>query len=347
MPTIFYIPDADITVTPTTPLGVGAADGGNTGAQLDGATIAISPTATLTSFEASDNDDFFNDNDGNQRIDDPLASGLPAGDVFQAEYTLTLDGDGGPFTAIGLVSGPGLKNVVGLSFIGETPPPGAVLTVTETADGPAVGDESIAFSSLATVICFTPGTMILTEAGMRAIETLGTGDRIVTRDNGVQTLRWAGTSHLTAGQLQAAPHLAPVLIKAGAFGPGLPARDMHVSPNHRFLVDGWRAQTLFGHAELLVRAQAMRNDSTIVTDRSVASVDYIHLMFDRHEVITADGVATESFQPSAGVTQGLDARVRDEIMTLFPQLKTGDLGDLARPARTTLSDTDAQAFLAG
>lgn len=346
MPTLFYIDASDITITPD---GVAlGSPGGGAAAQLADATLEISPTAILQSLEVSDNDDFFEDNDlgptVGQMIGDPLASGQPAGEFIQAEYSITVEAGGESFDAVGVALGTGFQNVIGLAFVGEVPPTGVPLTVTATGEGPTSTD--LAFADIATVICFTPGTMILTETGLRAIETLDFGDRIVTRDNGLQTLRWAGTSHLTAEQLQAAAHLAPVLIKADTFGPGLPARDMRVSPNHRFLVDGWRAQTLFGHAELLVRAQAMCNDSTILTDRSVTSIDYIHLMFDRHEVITADGVATESFQPSVGVTQGLDARVRDELLALFPQLKTGDLGELARPARTTLSDSDARAFLA-
>lgn len=344
MATVSFIAASDLTISNNTPLGSPA---GGAGGQLDGQTITINSGAVLQSVEVADNEEFFSDNDlgpiNGQTISDPLTSGLTEGEFIQAEYTLTLEAGGETFTALGVALGKGFKNVVGLAFVGDVPPVGVELSVIDTQEGPEAG--AVAFDSLATVICFTPGTMILTEQGLRAIETLTAGDRIVTRDNGVQTLRWSGLSHLSAGQLKTAPHLAPVLIKADSFGPGLPARDMHVSPNHRFLVDGWRAQTLFGEGELLVRAQAMRNDRSIITDHSVSSVDYIHLMFDRHEIITADGVPTESFQPSLAVTDDLDAAVRNELLTLFPHLKTADLGDLAQPVRTTLTDSDARALL--
>jgi len=345
MPTVSFIGASDLTITPAgTELG---SPGGGAAAQLDGATIQLNSDAVLQSVEVADNDDFFADNDlgpaSGQTISDAGTTGLPDGEFIQAEYTITLEAGGETFTAVGVALGKGFKNVIGLSFVGDVPPLGVELTVTSTEEGP--GADDLAFSELATVICFTPGTMILTENGPRLIETLTAGDRIVTRDNGVQTLRWSGLSHVSAGQLSAAPHLAPVLIKADSFGPGLPARDMHVSPNHRFLIEGWRAQTLFGESELLVRAQAMRNDRTIITDRTAKSVDYIHLMFDRHEIVTADGLATESFQPSDAVKDDLDASVRNELLTLFPQLATETLGDLAKPARATLRDADARVLL--
>ena len=93
------------------------------------------------------------------------------------------------------------------------------------------------------IICFTEGTRISTPHGQRNIETLGIGDEVLTLDNGVQRIRWIGRRTVPA-----VGKLAPVRIKAGAFEN---ARDLLVSPQHRMLLDGWRAQLLFGEEQVL------------------------------------------------------------------------------------------------
>jgi len=42
------------------------------------------------------------------------------------------------------------------------------------------------------VVCFTSGTELLTKRGKQLIENLRVGDMIVTRDNGLQPLKWIG-----------------------------------------------------------------------------------------------------------------------------------------------------------
>lgn len=354
MPTITYFQTEDITVSgrdnpPANPLNSGGAAKG-----LDGTTLTIAADASLQSFDLIDTADtnFDDDMDAQQTLADPTQLGFAAGTVVPVdnEWTLILSAGEDLFTAYGVAVGPG-ENIVGLTFVGDTPPRGVELSVIDTLEGaglrgqPAVDYADLTPAEISGVICFTPGSMILTAQGPRLIQDLRRGDLIVTRDNGLQPLRWSGRSHLNAAQLTALPQLAPVRIKAGAFGPGLPARDMHVSPNHRFLIQGWRADILFGTPEVLVRAQALRNDSTIVTDHCAKDVTYIHLMFDQHQVITADGLETESFQPAADVTDGLDAQVRSELLTLFPQFRTNDLGALAKPVRMAVSDADAQTLM--
>lgn len=349
MPTLYYIATDDITVdgrpnAPENPLNSGGAAAG-----LDNTTLTIAADATLQTVEINDsaNTTFDDDVDAQQTLADPAAFGFaPDANVgVDSEWTLILSDGQDMFTAYGVAVGP-TENIIGLVFLGDLPPKGVTLSVIETLEGAGDrGQPAVEYDDLAQAICYTPGTLIETPQGLRAVETLRPGDQIVTRDHGAQTLRWFGRSTLSAGQLRAAPHLTPVLIKKDALGPGLPARDMHVSPNHRFLISGWRAEMLFGTSEVLVRAQAMRNDTSILSATATRSVDYIHLMFDRHEVITADGLPSESFQPADGVTDGLDAQVGNELLTLFPELRTGDLGDLARPARTTLDDIAVQTLL--
>lgn len=181
---------------------------------------------------------------------------------------------------------------------------------------------TMTFEEIENVIpCFTPGTMIATPRGERAVETLREGDRILTRDNGIQEIRWIGQKRMTGRDLARTPHLRPVLIRAGALGNGLPERDMMVSPNHRVLMASDRAELYFAEREVLSAAKDLVGMAGIHR-LDVIATTYVHFMFDRHEVVLSDGAWTESFQPGDWSLRGLDAAQRDEILELFPELRS-------------------------
>ena len=183
---------------------------------------------------------------------------------------------------------------------------------------------SMTFANIETVIpCFTPGTRIRTEFGDRPVETLRLGDRIVTRDNGLQEIRWIGNKHLEASVLRAVPKLRPVFIRKGALGNNLPKRDMLLSPNHRMLIGNRNTALYLGENEVLVAAKHLIHNNGIKR-LMVPEVSYIHFMFDRHEVVMSDGTWSESFQPGDQSLQGIDTDQRDEIFSLFPELKRAD-----------------------
>ena len=103
---------------------------------------------------------------------------------------------------------------------------------------------SLAFSKVEKVIlCFTPGGMIATDHGDVAVEHLRAGDRLVTRDHGLQSTRWIGSRKLGLSELIAQPRLRSVKI-----GCGLPLRDTLVSPQHRMLSEDALPKMLFGEA---------------------------------------------------------------------------------------------------
>ena len=105
------------------------------------------------------------------------------------------------------------------------------------------------------VICFTLGTRIATIRGEVLVERLWIGDRVLTRDNGPQDLRWIGCRRLGRHSLQAAPKFEPVLIRRGALGANLPEQDMMVSPNHRMPFNTDLTALLFEEREVLVAAK--------------------------------------------------------------------------------------------
>ena len=87
------------------------------------------------------------------------------------------------------------------------------------------------------------------------------------------------------------------------------------------LIRGWQAELLFDEAEVLVAARHLVNGDTIHV-APCGAIEYIHLMFDRHEVIFAEGVPTESFHPGDHVL-AQDRALLAELSALFPDLGTG------------------------
>jgi len=170
------------------------------------------------------------------------------------------------------------------------------------------------------VPCFTPGTLIATPQGERLVEDLQIGDRIITRDNGIQEIRWLGRKDLSGMDLARKPHLNPVLIQKGALGNNLPEHDILVSPNHRMLVANDKTALYFEEREVLVAAKHLTGLDG-VDEVEANGVGYIHFMFDQHEVVLSNGAWTESFQPGDYTLQGIGDAQREEIFELFPELE--------------------------
>jgi Ca2+-binding RTX toxin-like protein len=185
------------------------------------------------------------------------------------------------------------------------------------------------------VTCFVRGTRIKTERGEIAIERLAAGDHVLTLDNGYQPIRWIGSA-----RRRAVGALAPIRIAAGVLGND---RDLWVSPQHRMLLRGWQAELMFGEHEVLATAKSLANDSTI---RQITGgmVEYFHILFDRHEIVFAEGAASESFHPGEQAWKAMDSATRAEVLELFPRLsRRGRLGQL-QAARLSLRDYEGRAL---
>lgn len=169
--------------------------------------------------------------------------------------------------------------------------------------------------------CFVAGSRIATAGGPVAIEELRTGDRVLTRDNGYQPIRWIGGRAFDAAALADFPELRPVRMARGALGADVPSADLMVSPQHRVLLSGAHAA---GHGEdsEILAAAADLVSLGLASVEEARSVVYYHIMFDTHEIVWANGCWSESFLPEAAALDGLhDAQLR-EILTIFPELAT-------------------------
>ncbi|UYW34280.1 Hint domain-containing protein [Methylorubrum extorquens] len=136
------------------------------------------------------------------------------------------------------------------------------------------------------LLCFASGTRIKTVAGNVHVEDLESGDLVVTASDQVRPIIWIGHRHLCV----AAPELAPIRIRAGAFGNCLPERDLFLSPGHPMLV-GADADNDGG---VLVPVMCLINGTTI-TREPVANVTYWHVELYAHDILLAEGLPAESY----------------------------------------------------
>ena len=201
--------------------------------------------------------------------------------------------------------------------------------------------ESVGFITFEAGIipCFVAGTLIDTPQGPRDVADLHNGDMVLTRDHGPQELLWVCHNRVALEGTPMGQDLQPIMIRAGAIAPGVPSADLVVSPQHRMLISGWKAELFASQSEVLVPAKALVNDASIV-ELHQAQVDYYHLLFARHEVVYANGAPSESLYASDLSAPQLSAAHRQELSTVFPDL---DLG-FGKTARACLTVRQGLAF---
>ena len=199
-------------------------------------------------------------------------------------------------------------------------------------------DTDIGMVTATSVPCFVAGTLIATPDGERAAETLMPGDLVLTQDDGPQPLRWIGSRTVAA-----TGKFAPIHIRAGTFGAH---RDLLVSPLHRVLIRDSLAEILFGEAEVLVAARDLINDRS-VTRREGGEVKYVHLMFDRHQVVFSEGLETESFLPGPQTRDSFEPEIVDEICAIFPEIDRETGTGYSPTARLALKRYEAEILQSG
>jgi len=232
-------------------------------------------------------------------------------------------------------------------------------TLTMPGIPPLVDWDSFTFTSFGTTpgtsmtaqndpfaICFVAGTRILTATGERKVETLVEGDLIVTQDHGPQPLLWVGCTRFTAASLSTNPRQAPIRIGARTLADTLPARPLMVSPQHRILVSGPSVQRICGKREVLIPAKALLERFGVSQAVPEEDVLYYHLLFERHELVQAEGALCESFFPGPMAMAMLSPENRREVLHLLRADPDGTLPpyppvrqfEIMRKARTLVRD---------
>lgn len=217
-----------------------------------------------------------------------------------------------------------------LTVLGDGDLESHAFTYTVESDTGAV---DTGFVTVDSIPCFVAGTMILTPDGEVAVEDLQPGDLVMTQDDGPQPLRWIGQR-----RVEAKGDFAPIHIRAGTFGDH---RDLFLSPLHRVLIRDSLAELLFGEGEVLVAARDLVNDLSVRRIEG-GQVDYVHILFDRHQVVISEGLETESFLPGPQSTKSFEADVIAEITAIFPELDPATGAGYSPAARRTLKRFEAR-----
>jgi hypothetical protein len=230
--------------------------------------------------------------------------------------------------------------ITGVTFY-RADAPAAFLPTDGTALHPAIflTASSVNASTrydLPPVPCFVADTMIFTAKGPRPAEALQAGDLLLTRDSGMRPVRWVGQITLDGSGRH-----APIRFMPEAQGN---TRSLLVSPDHRMLVTGWKAEMYFGETEVLVPAKTLVNNDTIRV-APCARVTYVHILLDRHEVIFAEGAATESLHPGDYLMAGTSDTTA-EILALFPELAMEPGRDCWKSVRSIANAREAALLAA-
>ncbi|WP_298435384.1 Hint domain-containing protein [uncultured Jannaschia sp.] len=208
----------------------------------------------------------------------------------------------------------------------------------ETTDGGASYSAQSA-PSRGTIPCYATGTRIETPCGPRRIETLRAGDLVTTVEHGAMPIRW--TNAANAPLRGPKPSKPPVLIRAGALGPGCPSRDLIVSPQHRILAGSAGQLHGFSDTEVFVPSEALTGLRRVRFMHGRRSITWHHFLLDRHTIVVAEGCWTESLLPGPMVRGGLDRPQRRALRhAMMPMV-----GD-AHPARPCLTMQAARRLAA-
>ncbi|MFQ6549208.1 Hint domain-containing protein [Aestuariibius sp. 2305UL40-4] len=299
-------------------------ESGNTAQGNPPFTLELAPGAEPIQIVIDDDDGEFSEGDTNQVLAEPVTidgTTYPAGTPVYLNYELS--GDGVPSVYSITIGGTNTGNNTTTAIISTGPlEPGVEYTFTDEANigntNPQPYDQ---------FICFAAGTRILCDSGERAIETLSAGDHVWTRDSGFTPISWIGGRTISG-----LGTMAPIRFSTGVVGN---TRNLLVSPNHRMLITGYPAQILYGEDEVLVAAKALINGTTI-TQTPRPQITYHHMLFDRHEIVRANGAESESLFVGDQASLMLAPEQTEEILELFPELRwPGPLDlHLSRPTIT-------------
>ncbi|MBF9060353.1 hypothetical protein HKCCSP123_14305 [Rhodobacterales bacterium HKCCSP123] len=193
-------------------------------------------------------------------------------------------------------------------------------------------------SGASETIGFVAGVRVATLMGYVAVERLSAGDTVLTADGRHAQLTWVGTS-----SVDVTAQSAPVRFEIGTMENMRPLR---LGPGHRVRVSGWRAELLFEADAVLATAKSFVNGTDVTLEAPDGPVTFVHLMFDRHEIVLAENVPCETLRPGPDGLDLLDAMSRRALLDACPTLAEAGWGTgAARAALPVLSDAEARVLL--
>jgi hypothetical protein len=176
-----------------------------------------------------------------------------------------------------------------------------------------------------TIPCFLAGTRIRTGSGDIPVEGLRIGDVLPTLHGGAKPVIWIGRRDYLARFVAGNADVLPICVKTGALGPGIPARDLFLSPGHALYIDG-----------VLIPARDLVNGVSII-EMPAQDVSYFHIELDGHEVIFAENSPVESFLDTGCRQQFENAAAHGRTTPALPMYRRLEDGFALAGAKTRLA----------
>jgi hypothetical protein len=151
---------------------------------------------------------------------------------------------------------------------------------------PIPGNPDLTFDSGLThisIACYAAGTRIATPHGEIAVDRLTPGTLVTAHFAGTAEIVWIGHRHVDCRRHPDPARVMPIRVRAHAFGPDQPHRDLVLSPDHAVFAAG-----------VLMPIRYLVNGATIAR-MDVEAITYWHVELDRHDVVLAEGLPTESY----------------------------------------------------
>jgi len=197
------------------------------------------------------------------------------------------------------------------------------LSLMEQFGNGAIALSDANFAPPPVFVCFCAGTNILTPSGYRKIETLIRGDLVLTAQGVAKPILWIGQTDVSVDEMRQDPDRRPIRIKANSIQPGVPSSDLDVSAQHRIVVQNPYAALLFGDGSVMVRAKHLTG-SIAETLMPRSPVSFFHLLLNEHDMVVANDLETESFQPSLRNYLGLPPQMKKTFdAAVDPELAKG------------------------
>jgi Hint domain len=212
-------------------------------------------------------------------------------------------------------------NAFEVSWEGHSPfeflsfPPAAAIVGGKTFEG-------LHHNTITPAVCFAAGTRIRTPRGDVLVETLETGDLVLTASGDMRPVKWMGHRDVDFRRTPNASPGQPIRIAADTFGPARPSQDLYISAGHSVCVD------LLG--EVFIPVGYLANGATIAAVE-VEEISYWHVELDSHDVLVANNLPAESYL-AMGNRSGFE-----ELRGLLPAVMEGrerTHADFCRPVVT-------------
>ncbi len=194
-----------------------------------------------------------------------------------------------------------------------------------------------------TVVCFCAGTKIATADGLKNVETLKSGDMLMTASGDISPLKWVGRTEVTPEAMKENTKLQPVRFSQGSLGYNIPSCDVWVSRQHRVHLSSTVATNMFGDGGALIAAKYLLGLNGIKQICPESSITYIHLYLDQHSLLISENMVSESFLIGEQSISALSNESKVSLNEVAPQYVSGN--ETMKPACEITSGKAARQLI--